>query len=114
MGGRRRMKRRGRSRGEAGVQSVCSQDESAAAGQWTVSSTDPNGNRAVSFTLESKVGLTEKKAAHRVSDDLSVYVVLPAFKSVVCLCKRRGCRKEATQRSRQSSSWACRPSASGY
>lgn len=50
MGGRRR---RGRSGGEAGAQSVCSQEESAAAaGQWTVSTTDPNGRRAVSRTLE--------------------------------------------------------------
>lgn len=51
-------RRRGRSRGEAGAQSVCSKEESAAAGQWTVSATAPNGHQAVSDTLEHKVWLT--------------------------------------------------------
>lgn len=55
---RRRRGRRGRSRGEAGARSVCSREESAAAaGQWTVSATTPNGHRAVSDILEHKVRL---------------------------------------------------------
>lgn len=54
--GRRRRRMRGRSRGEAGAQSVCSREESAAAaGQWTVSVTTPNGHRAASDILEHKV-----------------------------------------------------------
>lgn len=60
---------RGRSGGEAGAQSVRSQEESAAAGQWTVSATDPNGHRAVSDTLEYKVWWT---LATRGADGLRV------------------------------------------
>lgn len=51
--GRRR--RRGRSRGEAGAQSVCSQEKSAA-GQWTVYVTTPNGHWAVSYNWNTRYG----------------------------------------------------------
>lgn len=109
-GGRRgrRGRRRRRSRGKAGFQSVRSQEESAAAaaGQWTVFCTDLNRHWAAYDTLEHKV----RSAANSPS-------VWGRTIQITCVQMRwmwrRGCRKEATQSSRQTPSRACCPSASG-